>query len=189
MHSRALSFYVLPCLWLIFLLVWLFGAIGIKRTRVRDNKLGTVFQIAFGLSVSLVFNLRLGPLNQGFLPPNPITKSIGIALTAVGIGLAIWARFYLGRNWSAKVVIKEDHELIRRGPYARLRHPIYSGVMLGLFGTVLALDKWRYLLGFLLLVVYFCTKASREEVLLSREFGPAWEEHKKHSGFLLPKLN
>ena len=188
MHPGYLSAHVLPFLWLIFLVVWAVSALRVKRTRLRETKLGTIFQIVFGILVSLIFTLRLGSLNERFLPPNPVMEMVGIALAAIGIGIAIWARYYLGRNWSANVVIKQDHELIRRGPYARLRHPIYSGVLLGLLGTVIALDKWRYLLGFVLLAAYFWTKASREEALLSREFGPAWEEHKKHSGFLLPKI-
>ena len=69
-------------------------------------------------------------------------------LTWLGIGLAIWARYHLAEYWSARVTIKEDHQLIRTGPYARLRHPIYSGLILATIGSALVIGKWRCVLGF-----------------------------------------
>src|SRR5581483_5757989 len=113
MRPGYLSSHVLPIFWIIFMLVWFVSAIGIKRTRLRETRRGTIFQVTFGILIFLIFAFRLGPLNGRFLPPDPIIEAVGLALTAIGIGIAIWARYYLGRNWSANVVLKQDHELIR----------------------------------------------------------------------------
>lgn len=70
------------------------------------------------------------------------------ALVATGLGFSALARLWLGHNWSAQVTVKQDHELIRSGPYALVRHPIYAGALLALLGTAISVDKWRALLGF-----------------------------------------
>ena len=72
---------------------------------------------------------------------------VGSVFTWMGIGLAIWARYHLAEYWSARVTIKEDHQLIRTGPYARLRHPIYSGLILAAIGSAVVIDQWRCVLG------------------------------------------
>jgi protein-S-isoprenylcysteine O-methyltransferase Ste14 len=109
-------------------------------------------------------------------------------LALAGITLALWARLHLGRNWSDKVVLKVDHELIRSGPYAYLRHPIYSGVLLGVAGTAIVVGEWRGVIAFCMLLVNYSIKARREEKILSVQFGEAFELHKRDAGFLLPKL-
>src|SRR6185312_1899697 len=68
---------------------------------------------------------------------------IGIALLIAGLGFSIWARRRLGRNWSGTVTVKHDHELVRTGPYRWVRHPIYTGILLGFVGSTVALDEWR----------------------------------------------
>jgi protein-S-isoprenylcysteine O-methyltransferase Ste14 len=112
----------------------------------------------------------------------------GFVLALAGITLALWARLHLGRNWSDKVVLKVDHELIRSGPYAYLRHPIYSGVLLGVAGTAIVVGEWRGVIAFCMLLVNYSIKARREEKILSVQFGEAFELHKRDAGFLLPKL-
>jgi len=62
---------------------------------------------------------------------------------AAGLLFSVWARRYLGRNWSRAVTIKKDHELITSGPYSLVRHPIYTGLLVGLFGCALAVGEWR----------------------------------------------
>jgi Isoprenylcysteine carboxyl methyltransferase (ICMT) family len=55
--------------------------------------------------------------------------------------LALWARVTIGRNWSASVTLKKGHELIRTGPYALVRHPIYSGFLLMIIGTMIFIGR------------------------------------------------
>jgi protein-S-isoprenylcysteine O-methyltransferase Ste14 len=105
-----------------------------------------------------------------------------------GIALAISARRHLGRNWSDKVELKVDHRLIRSGPYAYLRHPIYSGVLLGVAGTALAVGMVRGIAAFLLLLSSYAIKARKEERALVAKFGDAFREHQREAGFLLPRI-
>ena len=75
-------------------------------------------------------------------PPGPVLPLIGAAIVAAGIGYASWARVHLGRNWSSKVVVKEDHALIRTGPYRLVRHPIYTGMLLALLGSAMVAENY-----------------------------------------------
>jgi protein-S-isoprenylcysteine O-methyltransferase Ste14 len=104
------------------------------------------------------------------------------------VGLAAWARYVLGRNWSASITLKESHELIRTGPYSRIRHPIYSGVILGLLGTALAIGERGALVAVGVLFASYFIKARSEESLLAREFGPAFQDHLSRTGMFLPRL-
>ncbi|HEY4742475.1 MAG TPA: isoprenylcysteine carboxylmethyltransferase family protein [Candidatus Acidoferrales bacterium] len=133
--------------------------------------------------------LRIGPLAWRFVPDTVAVRTIGVIITAVGVSLTVWARICLGRNWSDKVVIKEDHELIRTGPYAFIRHPIYSGVLLGVAGTALAIGEWRGVVAFVLLFTTYAIKARKEERVLAGAFGMAFEEHARRTGFLLPRFH
>jgi len=104
------------------------------------------------------------------------------------IGLAIWARYHLAEYWSARITIKEDHQLIRTGPYTRLRHPIYSGIVLAAIGSAVVIDQWRCVLGVCLVLMGYCIKARKEETMLTQQFGDACREHQKHAGFLIPRF-
>jgi len=122
------------------------------------------------------------------LPDSPSETWLGIGLTTCGIGLAIWARSCLGANWSATITIRTSHSLIRIGPYARLRHPIYSGLLLAIAGTALAQGEWRGLLALVIALIAWSMKARKEESWLRDEFGTQFEEYSRHSGFLLPRV-
>ena len=76
-------------------------------------------------------SLGPGPL---LWPHNLTTGVIADVVTFLGLLLTLWARVVLGGNWSSGVAFKEQHELIERGPYAYVRHPIYSGVLLMFLG-------------------------------------------------------
>ena len=84
--------------------------------------------------------------------------------------------------------IREDHELIRSGPYRFIRHPIYSGLLLAVAGTGLLLAELRALLAILLILAAFICKARKEEKLLSCEFGERFQVHVHHAGMFLPRL-
>ena len=112
----------------------------------------------------------------------------GAALTLLGVLFAIWARFTIGKEWSAEVQIKEGHQLIRNGPYAHIRHPIYTGILLALCGTAMAIGEYRAILGVVLFLVGFIRKAKKEERFLAGEFGLAFDEHRRRTGFFLPRV-
>src|SRR5438552_12237316 len=91
-----------------------------------------------------------------------LTGLVGDALALAGLALMLWARVTLGRNWSGGVVLKEDHELIQRGPYAYVRHPIYSGVFLLMLGFAVLKGRISTFGVVLMVIVLLLFKASQE---------------------------
>jgi protein-S-isoprenylcysteine O-methyltransferase Ste14 len=102
---------------------------------------------------------------------------------------AIWARYRLAQFWSASVALRADHQLIRTGPYSHIRHPIYTGMLTAVLGTALAVGRYRALVAFAAVLLGFIWKSTREEKLLASQFGPAFEEHRRHTGFFLPRFS
>jgi protein-S-isoprenylcysteine O-methyltransferase Ste14 len=101
---------------------------------------------------------------------------------------AVWARVYLGRNWSSAPTIKEGHQLIRGGPYRFVRHPIYTGILLALVGTVLANGKVRGALAVVLIWFAWTVKSRMEEEFMMRTFGAEYEEYRRTTGGLIPRI-
>jgi protein-S-isoprenylcysteine O-methyltransferase Ste14 len=132
---------------------------------------------------------RFGVLNERFIPRRDWIFAAGSALTWVGVAFAIWARYHLAQYWSATVALRAGHQLIRTGPYSRIRHPIYTGMLMAVFGTVLAIGRYRGLVTFALVLAGFIWKSKREEKLLAGQFGEAFEEHRQRTGFFLPRLS
>ena len=177
--------------WTVLGLYWLASAVQTKKVEVGEKSWLRTFRLAIlaTMLVLLVTHwLRVGPLGWRFVPDRPSVVWAGVTLTGVGVALAIWARWHLGQNWSDKVVLKVDHELIRSGPYAYFRHPIYTGVLLAVAGSALAIGEWRGILAFALLATNYYVKAAREERILSEKFGPEFVEHKRNTWFFLPGL-
>ncbi len=117
-----------------------------------------------------------------------ITDWLGVALTAAGIGFAIWARLYLGGNWSGAVTVKVGHELVRTGPYRFVRHPIYTGLITALLGTGLLRAQVRGLIALVLIYAGFKMKSKIEERAMISTFGTAYEEYRRSTGAIVPKL-
>ena len=131
--------------------------------------------------------LRMGWLGRRFVPDAEAGRALGLSITALGILLCVWARLHLGKYWSDKVVLKVDHRLIRSGPYRFLRHPIYSGVLLGILGTALAVGEWRGVVALAMMSVNYFVKARREERVLAGQFGEEFAEYARSAGFLVPR--
>ena len=132
--------------------------------------------------------MGIGFLGHRFLPRNLTIMALGFLVTLVGLGVTAWARVHLGQYWSDKVVIQPEHRLVRTGPYARVRHPIYFGVLLGIAGTALVVGEWRALLSLLLMSTNYTVKAKREEKILSHRFGEEFFSYQQNSGMLLPHI-
>lgn len=177
--------------WVIFLLYWFISARKLKAVKEREPHAERIVYMAFMVTTYfLMFNdfLSFGWLGRRFIPASPLLGAIGVAVTFAGIALAIWARWHLGQNWSATVTVKEGHELIRSGPYERIRHPIYTGMLTGFAGTALALGEYRGLLALAIATTCFFLKARKEERYLVKEFGERFEEHIRRTGMFLPRL-
>ena len=100
----------------------------------------------------------------------------------------MWARFALGRNWSGTVTVKHDHELVRSGPYAIVRHPIYSGFLLGLLGTVIVRGSLGALLGLGVIVLVLRLKSLTEESFMLEQFGSQYTAYQRDVKALVPFL-
>lgn len=178
--------------WLVFLAYWIYSAQKLKAIKHREpGSERIIYIVVMASAYFLLFSdgLPLGQLDRRFVPDSSLPGVLGVALSALGVGLAIWARKHLGENWSATVTLKKDHELIRTGPYGRVRHPIYSGMLLGIVGVALALGEIRGLVAFGVILVSFCFKSRKEERFLSAEFGAAFAEHARKTGMFLPRLS
>ena len=179
-------------LWIFFCLYWFVASFNVNKMRKREpagQRLAFLLIFIGICYLTKVAGARLGISNRRFVPLQPWIEWLGIALTGAGIAFAIWARNHIGKYWSASISLREGHELIRSGPYARIRHPIYSGMLLALAGTTLWLGRYGALivLGFGLVAVV--VKAKKEEALLQGEFGAAFDEHRRCTGFLLPRVS
>ena len=179
-------------LWIVFCVYWGVSALSVKRTQQMEAAAWR-FATAAMLVVAafLIFSRRassLGILGRRYVPESDWIRAAAIVLVAAGIALAIWARRHIGEFWSARVTLKVDHQLIQSGPYARVRHPIYSGILLAMIGTALFVGEWRAVIGGVLIFLAHWTKARREEELLASQFGQPYAEYRKRTGSLIPRL-
>lgn len=178
-------------LWLALMVVWMAGRLRTKRTQ---QIAGLASRLVYGAMVLgaffLVFNDRWvhGWLRIRLFPRAEWIDVAGVVVTAAGVALAIWARFYLGQNWSSAVSVKVGHELIRSGPYRWVRHPIYTGLLLGMVGTAVVRGQVRGLLGIALLLAGFWVKLGLEEQFMRQTFGEEYEEYSRKTGALVPKF-
>lgn len=176
--------------WTGFGLYWLVSAFNRKVTKKTETFLE---RLRYTVPLFLAFYLLFRPevhyswLGARLFPAGATWESIGVALTAAGVAVAIWARWHLGSNWSGVVTLKENHELIRTGPYRAIRHPIYTGMLIALLGTLIVVGEVRGVLALAIAWLSFYVKARREESFLAQEFGPAFSEHQRNTGMFFPK--
>jgi protein-S-isoprenylcysteine O-methyltransferase Ste14 len=167
-------------LWIVLAAFWLIAAIFVYPTRTRES----YFQrqrhlIPLYIGFFLIFHHRsTGPLN-GMLYRSQIVRYAGDVITFFGVAFAIWARITLGRYWSGLVMLKEGHKLIRGGPYRLTRHPLYTGFVIGVFGSAIASAQIDGYLGFLIATASLIFKLRREETLLTGEFGEEYLRFKR----------
>jgi protein-S-isoprenylcysteine O-methyltransferase Ste14 len=188
MLSESVLHIVVPAFWVAWLVYWGISARNVKATQWREP-LGSQLRHRVPLILALI--LLAGPrwlpraLTRRFLPIGGLLPFLGIALLAAGLGFSVWARRHLGRNWSAHVVVKQDHALIRSGPYRHVRHPIYTGILLAFLGTVVTIGEWRGLLAFLLALVSFAVKSRAEEYRMQGIF-PEYQQYRRETAALIP---
>ncbi|HMD86909.1 MAG TPA: isoprenylcysteine carboxylmethyltransferase family protein [Terriglobia bacterium] len=183
--------YLIEGPWIVFVAYWVAGALKTRRTVSQESlasRYGTLFLEILGFVLLFSDSAGIAVLGHRVVPRTFALAVVGVALTWIGIAIAMWARWHLGQYWSARVTLKEDHKLIGTGPYAYFRHPIYSGIDLAAVGGALAIDEWRCVAGVGVIVLGYWIKARREESMLAGQFGEAFKEHCRHTGFLLPKF-
>jgi protein-S-isoprenylcysteine O-methyltransferase Ste14 len=178
-------------LWFAFFAGWMLAALRTKRAAQRvDWARSLTYVIPVVLGFSLMFNDRLHVawLDTRIVPKTQELAVAAIALTVAGMAFAVWARVHLGRNWSSAPMIKQQHQLIRSGPYRLVRHPIYTGLLIALAGTFLANGKIRGALSVVVVWISFDIKRRIEEEFMVQTFGPQYEDYRRTTGALFPRI-
>jgi protein-S-isoprenylcysteine O-methyltransferase Ste14 len=177
-------------LWLAWLIYWMVSAVGNKVTRRRESFLsGLAYRIPTVISIFLLLPHRHSLwLSHRFLPPIDVFHWLGVGILAFGLGFSVWARVHLARNWSGTVTLKENHELIRTGPYRYVRHPIYTGLLLGVLGSAIVGGERHGLLAVGFLVLGFVIKLRMEERWMGETFGEQYAQYKKEVAALIPGI-
>jgi len=112
----------------------------------------------------------------------------GSLLTVIGFAFALWARLYLGSNWDAFISLKLDHKLVRTGPYAVVRHPIYAGFVLALIGSVLTFGHLRSLVATTIITASWIHKARLEESFMMDHFGSDYAQYRHSVKRMIPMI-
>jgi protein-S-isoprenylcysteine O-methyltransferase Ste14 len=176
-------------MWLVWLAFWVFAAIDVKPVRRQESAASRLLTVALIMPAALLMAAPghwMPSLSARFLPPATIPYGLGLLMVLAGLAFAVWARTHLGRNWSGTVTVKEDHELVRTGPYAIVRHPIYTGLLLAMLGTVIVFGEWRGLLAFCLLTAAFTLKLRREDRFMIESFPDTYPDYRARVPALIP---
>ena len=174
--------------WIVFLVYWLARSIGNKDVVRRQGLGGRLLQVVVGGLAFLLLggNIEIHGLQLRMLPRNMWSAGIGAALTYAGLIFAVWARLTLGTNWSGIVTVKRDHQLITTGPYRLVRHPIYSGLLLAILGTAIAIGTPGGFAAVLVAVIGWRWKWRTEEEFMVQEFGEEYERYRRQTPALIP---
>jgi protein-S-isoprenylcysteine O-methyltransferase Ste14 len=189
MQAYSLALDIISGCWIVFITVWLLAAVSTKRTVCRESpaqrlRYWVLLVIAYFL---LLYGRELPyPLNFRVIPrATPI--AFGAAFLCVaGLAFALWARLTLGRNWSGVVALKEGHNLVERGPYRFVRHPIYTGMLIMFFATALVLSHVAGFVGVLLMFASFWIKLDREERLMLQQFPERYAAYQQRVKRIIP---
>jgi len=179
--------HVVRLLWMLIMTVWLALAsessepVEVKRDRRADV---AVWIVSIGWVVLLLARFN-GPQ---LIPRVMFIRIVGSALIVTGLSFALWARLYLSSNWDAYISLKLDHKLVRTGPYSLVRHPIYSGFMLALLGSVLNFGHLRSLIAAVMVTLAWVYKSGLEEAFMEDHFGSEYEKYCHDVKRLVPMI-
>jgi protein-S-isoprenylcysteine O-methyltransferase Ste14 len=167
-------------LWLAWLLYWMISAFSAKTTRRRESlgsRLSHVVPLLIGVALIVWPRAPWDWLALRLLPGGPLQYALGVVLLVPGLAFTVWARVHLGRNWSGMVTLKQGHELIRSGPYAYVRHPIYTGLLVALLGSAVAGGELRAVIGWCVVAGAFIRKLRIEERFMREIFPGQYQRY------------
>lgn len=171
--------------WVVFWVYWILMATRVKTGKARWTQFAGI-RVGIILVVLLLVRLRVFKGHQTSTS-DPWLLGIGLAIFVLGLALAVWARVYLGRNWGMPMSQKAEPELVTTGPYSRVRHPIYSGIILGMVGTAIAVSIY-WLIAVAILGGYFLFSAVVEERTMAKLFPAAYPPYKHATKMLIPYI-
>jgi len=176
-------------LWLVLVIVWVVGALRTKRTVQSQSSASQLLYTAILLvGVYMIFATQSGIpwLDRQLFSVNIPIVLAGLLVVLIGVAFSIWGRLILGSNWSNRVTVKENHTLVRTGPYRIVRHPIYSGILLGMLGSALQRGGIRCFVGVLICGLSFWLKTRAEERFMVQSFGEQYLHYRDKVKALAP---
>jgi protein-S-isoprenylcysteine O-methyltransferase Ste14 len=180
---------IVTACWSVFFFVWVLAALFTKRTVYHESgtrRLCYIIPVVIGWYL-LFRGDRLGPpFNTHFLPQTRAILVTAAILCLCGLVFCLWARAVLGRNWSGTVTLKEDHELIIRGPYRLVRHPIYTGLLAMLAATALQKGHLAGMIALILVFVSFWIKSNYEEEVMRKQFPEQYAAYREQVKRIIP---
>lgn len=191
MSIAMIPYAAVKWIWIVFIIFWVLAAFVQKRNARRQTVGSRLIQVSIILLVLVPFFVegrRVGLLYRHLYSNLPIVQYFGALLLLLGVGFAVWARFVLGRNWSGIVTVKEDHTLITRGPYAWVRHPIYTGILLALLGTAVTLGTVINLVELVAVGLALWLKLRTEEKFMFETFGEQYTAYRQQVKALIPHV-
>jgi protein-S-isoprenylcysteine O-methyltransferase Ste14 len=187
----AFHTWVFPAMWLSWAACWALLSLRVKATARREPIGRRLSHLVPLLAAAVLLGLPRLPvpvLGDRVFPWAPWSFWLGAAVTGAGLLFAVWARLHIGTNWSGIVTIKQGHELVMPGPYALVRHPIYTGLSLGFTGHAIARGEWRGVLAVVMVVGSFWLKLRFEESWMRQQFGAAYDDYSRRVPALIPFL-
>ena len=178
-----------PAMWLSWAAYWRVAARGTKVTERRESwgsRLSHILPLLLAAYLLWADRVPIAFLNAPMYAWAPWQFWLAALVAAAGFAFTAWARIHLGRNWSGTVTIKQGHELITTGPYALVRHPIYTGLLLAFVGTAFARGQWRGPLAIVIAWAALWWKLRIEERWMAEQFGGQYEDYKRQVPALVP---
>jgi protein-S-isoprenylcysteine O-methyltransferase Ste14 len=173
-------------LWVVLSAYWELAARGASMAQRSETPGSRMVHLVILGAGQLVLLMPVPGLRVRLLPVSTPLIAAGLAIEVAAVAFSIWARRALGRHWSGEITAKVGHELVRSGPYALVRHPIYTGMFALCIGTALVSGEVHALVGLALVVIAFARKIRMEENNLAQLFGPTWEEYRRTTRALVP---
>lgn len=172
--------------WAVFIVYWGISALSAKRTVSRGPALWIVRVVILLFALAAVSKYGAREVSTAVFAQGPTAPLLGTICAIAGIGLAVWARVYLGHNWGMPMSKKENPELVTGGPYSYIRHPIYTGVLLAILGSSLVVASFFWLGIFVVGGAYFIFSAVQEEKLMLKTFPETYPAYKRRTKMLVP---
>ncbi len=168
--SIAIAQQIIQGLWIFISFFWFVGMFVNKRTVQRETLVQRFRYVVVPLALAIIIG-KIPYLHRHFYEVTDAVAAVGDVLVAAGVAIAIYARVTLGTNWSGTVTLKAGHTLITSGPYRFVRHPIYTGLLVAVWGTVMVFAPSPAGIGYVLVVgISFAIKLRYEEELMMKQF-------------------
>lgn len=188
---QSLPSILIPALWAAWVVYWLVESLKVRAARRMESLSSCLSHtVPLWIGVVLMVSPRWMPawLFERVMPRDALAAWIGIALLVAGIAFSVWARRHLAGFWSSVVTLKQNHRLIRSGPYRYVRHPIYTGILLSLLGTAIAIGEWHGFISVAVIAAGFSRKIAVEERFLREAFPAEYDLYRADVPALIPFL-